>query len=74
MTKQAIFEHFRGLATGDKLDLLYELWDEVTAELEKRPATDAERRFLDERLRDIAADPRPARSWNEVREDLLADK
>ena len=74
MTKQAIFEHFRGLTADDKLDLLYELWDEVTRELEQRPATDAERRFLDDRLRDVEADPRVARSWDEVRDDLLADK
>ena len=74
MTKQAIFEHFQGLETDDKLDLLYQLWDEVSTELEKRPATDAERRFLDDRLRDIATDPRTARSWSEVRDDLLADK
>jgi len=74
VTKQAISEHFRGLSTDAKLDLLYELWGEVTAELEQRPATEAERRFLEDRLRDIEADPRSARPWDDVRAELLADR
>lgn len=71
MTKQAIVEGFRALSTDEKLDLLYHLWDEIALELEKRPPTEAERRFLDDRLRDIAADGRPARPWQDVRDDLI---
>lgn len=71
MTKQAIVEGFRDLSTDDKLDLLYRLWDEIAAELERRPPTEAERRFFDDRLRDIATDPRADRPWEEVRADLL---
>ena len=74
MTKQAIVESFRGLEAADKLDLLHQLWDEIAEELENKPATDAEKRFLDQRLRDIESDPRGNRSWEEVRDDLLADK
>lgn len=74
MTKQAIVESFRGLDAADKLDLLHQLWDEIAEELESKPATQAEKRFLDQRLRDIEADPRGNRSWEEVRDDLLADK
>jgi putative addiction module component (TIGR02574 family) len=74
MTREAIVEHFRGLSTDEKLELLYQLWDEVSEDLEKRPATDAERSFLEERLRVIESDPRGHRSWPEVRDDLLSDK
>jgi len=71
VTKQAVVEGFRDLSTDEKLDLLYRLWDELSRELESRPLTDAERRFLDERLRDVAADGRPDRSWLELRDDLI---
>jgi putative addiction module component (TIGR02574 family) len=74
MTKQEIIEQLRGLDTDDKLDLLYRLWDEIAEELESRPASEATRRFLDDRLRDIEADPRPGRSWDEVRGDLLPER
>jgi putative addiction module component (TIGR02574 family) len=70
VTKEAIVDGFRGLNTEEKLELLYRLWDEVSKDLETRPATDAERRFLDDRLRDIQGDPRPERSWEDVRRDL----
>ncbi|MCK5798162.1 MAG: addiction module protein [Deltaproteobacteria bacterium] len=72
MTRQSIVAHFRGLSTDEKLDLLYELWNEVSDDLEQRPATNAERSFLEERLRAIESDPRAGRSWQEVREDLLS--
>jgi hypothetical protein len=39
VTKQAIVESFRDLETDDKLDLLHQLWDEISEEMEKRPAT-----------------------------------
>ena len=74
MTRHAIVEHFRGLSTDEKLELLYELWDEVSDDLEKRPATDAERNFLEERLRAVESDPRGGRAWQDVREDLLSDQ
>jgi putative addiction module component (TIGR02574 family) len=73
VTKQAIVEHFKELDAEDKLDLLYRLWDEISEDLQTRPATDAEKRFLEQRLRDIESDPRGARSWDAVRDDLLTD-
>jgi hypothetical protein len=38
---------------------------------EARPLTDEERQVLDERLKAIEADPRPARVWSAVRDELL---
>jgi hypothetical protein len=74
LPKDTIVEEFRALHTEEKLAVLRSLWDEVVEELEGRPATEAERRFLDDRLRDIADDPRPPRSWDEARDDLLAKR
>lgn len=72
--KQDFFEQFRSLTTKDKLDLLYRLWDEVAEELASRPATEAEQRFLEQRLRDIDTDQRPTRTWDEIGSDLFADR
>ena len=72
MTNKAIFEHFTALSTEDKLELLYRLWDVIAEEMQKRPTTDAERAFLEQRLLEIGTDPRGSRSWDEVRDDLLA--
>ncbi len=74
MSTQAITDHIQRLTTDEKLELLYRLWDEIAGELQARPATDAERRYLDDRLRDISADPREDRRWEEAREDLLAGR
>ena len=35
MTRHTIVEHFRGLSTDEKLELLYELWDESLRTLRK---------------------------------------
>jgi putative addiction module component (TIGR02574 family) len=74
MTAPTIADRIQGLTTDEKLELLYRLWDEIAGELEARPATEAERRYLDDRLRDISADPRGSRTWEEAREDLLATR
>ena len=54
-----------------KQALLGALWDEIEAEESARPLTDDERGFVDERLCEIAKDPRPDRSWEDVRDELL---
>ena len=71
MLTPLIVDQIQGLSTDEKLELLYRLWDAITEDLQERPATDAERKYLDDRLRDIQADPRPNRAWEEVRDDLL---
>ena len=74
MTTSMIVDHIQGLSTDEKLELVYRLWDEIARELQNRSATDAERRYLDDRLRDINADPREGRNWEEAREDLLSGR
>jgi hypothetical protein len=71
MTDPAILERFNCMSLEAKLALLHELWSEVLGELEHRPATDAEKRFLDERLQALENDEREDRGWDDVREDLL---
>ncbi len=74
MSTQPLADQINRLTTDEKLELLYRLWDEIARELEARPATDAERRYLDDRLRDISADPRGSRTWEEARDELLATR
>ena len=71
MRARKIVEEFRSLTIEDRLGLLRVLWSEVEADAETRPLTDEETRFLDDRLRQIEEDPRPDRSWEDLREDLL---
>ena len=71
MSKQAIVEHFHSLSTADKIELIDQLWQDLAADLQDRPVSEAERRFLDQRLADMRDDPRPDRTWHEVRDELL---
>lgn len=71
MSTEAILEHCRTLSLDEKLRVLEELWDEIQSEGAVRPITDDERAFLEERIREAEADPRPDRSWEDVRHELL---
>ena len=74
MRDEQIVQHFRSLSSDEKLDLLRRLWTELEADAATRPLTDDQRRFLDERLRDIAEDDRPDRDWHDVRTELLSER
>jgi len=71
VSARKIVEDFRHLSLEEKLALLHSLWDEVAAEAEARPLSEAERRFIEERIRGIESDPRPDRDWPALRDDLL---
>lgn len=71
LSARHITEEFRKLSLEDKLALLHALWDEVATEAESRPLSEAERRFLDERIRALDSDARPDRDWVSVRDELL---
>lgn len=71
MSASRIADEFRKLSLEDKLSLLHALWDEVAAEAETRPLSEAEHRFLDERIRALESDVRPDRDWPSVRDELL---
>jgi putative addiction module component (TIGR02574 family) len=58
------------LSVKDRLHLIEELWDSLTATPEVVPITDAQRRELARRRRAHAKDPDAARPWEEVRRKL----
>ena len=74
MQSEAIVEEFRKLSTEEKVALLRRLHGELETEAEARPLAEDERRFLEDRLRDIDSDTRPDRDWEDVRADLQAGR
>ena len=73
MDTQQIVEAFRQLPVAERARLVEELWDEVARELEQRPLSDAERRLLDERLRQHTGTPTDVEAWEMARDDILRD-
>ena len=71
MTNRQLVEEFRKLPVGDKASLLDALWVELANDTEHAPLSDPERTALDRRLSEIARDPRPDRSWDELRSEIL---
>ncbi len=66
----AIVEKFRSLSIEEKLALLHTLWDEVASEATAAPLSEAQRVFLDERLRETEADGDDV-DWATLRNELL---
>ena len=60
------------LSIEDRLALVQEIWDSITAEVEHLPLTEAQRSELERRLAAHAADPSNVISWEEVKARALA--
>lgn len=73
MDTQKIVEAFRQLPVDQRARLVEELWDEVAKELEQQPLTEAERLFLDERIRQHQEAPTDVEPWETARDDILRD-
>lgn len=58
------------LGAEDRLKLIEEIWDSLTATPEAIPVTEAQRRELARRRRAHARNPSAATSWEEVRAKL----
>ena len=71
MQSSAIMRQFRELSTEEKLEVIDTLWAEAARELRGRPLSDAEREFLDQRLRDASDHADEERDWQSVRAELL---
>jgi len=73
MTK-ALREELFKLSTAERMELVEELWDSIAAECEDEPfpLTDAQRRELDRRVKELDEHPERARPWEEVRKRLWA--
>jgi putative addiction module component (TIGR02574 family) len=64
---------FRRLPVGERARLVEELRDEVARELEQQPLSDAQRRLLDDRVRQHHETPTDVESWETARDDILRD-
>ncbi len=73
MDTQQIVEAFRRLPVAERARLVEELWDEVATELEQRPLSEADRRLLDERIRQHEQTPTDVEAWETARDDILRD-
>jgi putative addiction module component (TIGR02574 family) len=61
---------FDDLSVDEKIDYLQSLWDRIAATPETIPVPDWHREILDERLKDLEADPDAGDSWEVVQERL----
>ena len=59
------------LSVEDRLALAREIWDSVTADIERSPLTDAQRQELERRLADSVARPDAVTPWEEVKARAL---
>lgn len=73
MDTQQIVEAVRRLPVDVRARLVEELWGEVARELAPRPLSDAERRRLDERIRQHEGTPTDVEAWETARDDMLRD-
>jgi putative addiction module component (TIGR02574 family) len=62
---------FDALSVDEKIDYLQSLWDRIAAAPEAIPVPDWQREIIDERLKDLEADPDAGDSWEAVQERLL---
>lgn len=60
------------LSIEDRLALVKEIWDSISAEVEKLPLTEAERQEIDRRLEAHRANPQAAIPWEQVEAEALA--
>ena len=61
---------FDDLSVDEKIDYLQSLWDRIAASPETIPVPDWHREVIDERLKDLEANPDAGDSWEAVQERL----
>ena len=61
---------FDDLSVDEKIDYLQSLWDRITASPEAIPVPDWHRDVIDERLKDLEANPDAGESWEVVQDRL----
>ena len=61
---------FDDLSVEEKIDYLQSLWDRIAASPETIPVPDWHREVIDERMKDLEADPDAGDSWEVVQERL----
>jgi putative addiction module component (TIGR02574 family) len=63
---------FDEASNEQRIAFVQELWDRIAADPKRVPLPVEHQRILEERLAEYRADPKPARPWSEVRDQLLA--
>ena len=71
MDSQPLLQHFRALGTEQKLELLEAFWEELASEPATLELSEAQRRLLDERLRQHAESPDDVLDWDDVQAEAL---
>ena len=61
---------FDDLSVDEKIDYLQSLWDRIAATPETVPVPDWHREIIDERLKDLEANPNAGENWEVVQERL----
>ena len=61
---------FDDLSVEEKIDYVQSLWDRIAASPDTIPVPDWHREILDERLKDLEANPQAGESWEAVQERL----
>jgi putative addiction module component (TIGR02574 family) len=72
MTQHAKFPELAQLPVADRLQILEEVWDSLTAAPEAIQVPDWHKTELDRRLESLASEPGTGRSWSEVKTEILA--
>ena len=60
------------LSVPDRLRLVQEIWDSISAEVEAAPLTEEQRQEVDRRLAAHRANPQAAIPWEQVEAEALA--
>jgi putative addiction module component (TIGR02574 family) len=63
---------FDALSSDEQIAFVQELWNRIARDPDRIAVPAEHKRILDERLKAYAANPRPGKPWNEVRDELLA--
>lgn len=58
------------LSVAERIQLVEDIWDSISASPEMLPVTAAQKKELDRRLADYRANPTAGRSWEEIRDSL----
>ena len=62
---------FDDLNVDEQVEYVQGLWDRIAANADRVPVPEWHRDILEERLRDLEADPDAGRPWEQVKADLL---
>ena len=59
------------LSTIEKLELMHELWDSISAEVEQFPLTEGQKQEIDRRWAAFEANPESAIPWEQIEQEAL---